>query len=80
MGRVTVHGRQTGKCIVNDKPGRGYPFTRFFAAFPDSDGHLIFKVQVLLQERFSKKMRSFPYIQEAGKERKTEWISTLRDR
>ena len=25
-------------------------------------------------------MRSFPYIQEVGKERKTGWISTLRDR
>ena len=45
-----------------------------------SDGHSIFKVQVLLQEQFSEKMRSFPYIQEVGKERKTGWISTLRDR
>ena len=36
-----------------------------------SDGHSIFKVQVLLQEQFSEKMRSFPYIQEVGKERKT---------
>ena len=45
-----------------------------------SDGHWIFKVQVLLQEQFSEKMRSFPYIQEVGKERKTGWISTLRDR
>ena len=39
-----------------------------------------FKVQVLLQEQFSEKMRSFPYIQEVGKERKTGWISTLRGR
>ena len=45
-----------------------------------SDGHSIFKVQVLLQEQFNEKMRSFPYIQEVGKERKTGWISTLRDR
>ena len=45
-----------------------------------SDGHSIFKVQVLLQEQFSEKMRSFPYIQEVGEERKTGWISTLRDR
>lgn len=45
-----------------------------------SDDHSIFKVQVLLQEQFSEKMRSFPYIQEVGKERKTGWISTLRDR
>ena len=39
-----------------------------------------FKVQMLLQEQFSEKMRFFPYIQEVGKERKTRWISTLRDR
>lgn len=45
-----------------------------------SDGHSIFKVQVLLQEQFSEKIRPFPYIQEVGKERKTGWISTLRDR
>ena len=45
-----------------------------------SDGHSIFKVQVLLQVQFNEKMRSFPYIQEVGKERKTGWISTLRDR
>ena len=45
-----------------------------------SDGHSIFKVQVFLQEQFSEKIRSFPYIQEIGKERKTGWISTLRDR
>ena len=45
-----------------------------------SDGHSIFKVQVLLQVQFNEKIRSFPYIQEVGKERKTGWISTLRDR
>lgn len=45
-----------------------------------SDGHSIFKVQVLLQVQFNEKMRSFPYIQEVGKERKTGRISTLRDR
>ncbi len=45
-----------------------------------SDGHSIFKVQVLLQVQFSEKMRSFPYIQEVGKGRKTGGISTLRDR
>ena len=32
-----------------------------------SDGHSIFKVQVLLQEQFSEKIRPFPYIQEVGK-------------
>lgn len=36
-----------------------------------SDGHSIFKVQVLLQVQFNEKMRPFPYIQEVGKERKT---------
>ena len=45
-----------------------------------SDGHSIFKVQVFQQEQFSEKIRSFPYIQEVGKEHKTGWISTLRDR
>ena len=45
-----------------------------------SDGHSIFKVQVLLQVQCNEKIRSFPYIQEVGKERKTGWISTLRDR
>lgn len=45
-----------------------------------SDSHSIFKVQVLLQVQFNEKIRSFPYIQEIGKERKTGWISTLRDR
>ena len=45
-----------------------------------SDGHSIFKVQVLLQVQFNEKIRSFPYIQEVGKERKTGWISTLRGR
>ena len=34
----------------------------------------------MLQVQFNEKMRSFPYIQEVGKERKTGWISTLRDR
>ena len=36
-----------------------------------SDGHSLFKVQVLLQVQFNEKMRPFPYIQEVGKERKT---------
>ena len=56
-------------------PGVSSPLVRGCVTSPGdishSDGHSIFKVQVLLQEQFSEKMRSFPYIQEVGKERKT---------